>query len=102
VADASQGVSRPQERGRWQVSWCEGCGPVDVDDSGRGFFAGNVEALIEWIKQNSDAQVVGLLMHEFPQFSFVKLGKLTVFQKSFLLGWLAWWNGLKKGGDDAD
>jgi len=44
--------------------------------------------------------VIGLLMHEFPQFSFVEVGRLTVFQKEFLLGWLAWWNGLKSGKDD--
>jgi len=41
-------------------------------------------------------------MHEFPQFSFGDIGRLTVFQREFLLGWLAWWNGLKKGSDDAD
>jgi len=46
--------------------------------------------------------VIGLLMHEFPQFSFVEVGKLTGFQKEFLLGWLAWWGKLKKGKDDAD
>jgi len=41
-------------------------------------------------------------MHEFPQFSFSKIRKLTSFQKEFLLGWLAWWGTLKSGKDDDD
>ena len=49
-----------------------------------GFF---VNQIANWIKHSSDAENIGLVLSTFPQFNFISLRELTVFQFNYLVAW---------------
>jgi hypothetical protein len=49
-----------------------------------GFF---VNQIANWIKHNSDAESIGLVLSTFPQFNFSSLRELTVFRFTYLVAW---------------